>query len=78
MKTREYVEVQKSNTAALVLSILAAVMSAAALAVGIIALVRSFAGGSGKRLSPSEYDCYIRHDDDDDEEENIGSDTLAF
>ncbi|MBD5146882.1 MAG: hypothetical protein HDT21_13390 [Ruminococcus sp.] len=77
MKTREYVEVQKSNTAALVLSILAAVMSAAALAVGIIALVRSFAGSSGRRLSPSEYDCYISHDDDD-EEENIGSDTLAF
>lgn len=77
MKTKEYVEVQKSNTAALVLSILAAVMSAAALAVGIIALVRSFSGGSGKRLSASEYNCYIRHDDDD-EEEDLGSDTLAF
>ncbi|MDE6764377.1 MAG: hypothetical protein K2N26_10230 [Oscillospiraceae bacterium] len=74
MKTREYVQVQSGNAAALVLAILAAVMSAAALAVGIIALVRSC---SGKRVTAAEYNCFSQSDDDDDEE-NIGSDTLAF
>ena len=74
MKTREYVQVQSSNTAALVLSILAAVMSAAALAVGIIALVKSCAG---KSVTAAEYNCFSQPDEDDDEE-NIGSDTLVF
>lgn len=74
MKTKEYVQVQKSNAAALVLAILAAVMSAAALAVGIIALVKSSAG---KRVTAAEYSGFMPSDDDDDEE-NIGSDTLVF
>ena len=74
MKTKEYVQVQNRNTAALVLAILAAVMSAAALAVGIIALVKSCAG---KRVTAAEYNCFNQTDEDEDEE-NIGSDTLVF
>ena len=78
MKTKEYVQVQNTNTAALVLAILAAVMSAAALAVGIIALVKNCAGYAGKRVAAAEYNYFSQHDDDDDDEENIGSDTMAF
>lgn len=71
---------KKSNTVALVLSIIAAVVSAAALAVAIVALVKSF----GKnRITVSEYDFYedsaARSDYGDiSDEDDIGSDTLAF
>ncbi|MCM1022942.1 MAG: hypothetical protein NC395_02640 [Prevotella sp.] len=77
MKTKEIVHVQKSSAASLVLAILAMIMSAAALAVGITALVRSCADSAAKRVTAAEYN-YIRPDGEDDEEENIGSDTLAF
>lgn len=86
MKTKEYVRVQKNCpavSAALVLAIMAAVMSAAALAVGIIAFVK---GCAGNRVTAAEYNSFIppeNSDDDEngdncDDENNIGSDTLAF
>lgn len=80
MKTKEYVQVRKSNAAALVLAILAAVMSAAALAVGITALIKSCAGN---RVTAAEYNSFIPSenggdDENTDDEDTIGSDTLAF
>jgi len=67
---------KKANITAIVLASTALAASIAALAVGIIALVKSCAG---KRITASEY-SYISPADpaDDEEEQNIGSDTLAF
>lgn len=83
MKTKEYVCVQKASpaaSAALVLAIMAVVMSAAALAVGIIAFVK---GCAGNRVTAAEYNSFIPSEsgddsDDSDDEDNIGCDTLAF
>lgn len=85
MKTKEYVQVRKNcpaASAALVLAIMAAVMSAAALAAGIIALVKSCAGN---RVTAAEYNSFVppenSEDDengDDCDEDSLGSDTLAF
>lgn len=84
MKTKEYVRVQKNcpaASAALVLSIMAAIMSAAALAVGIIALIK---GSAGNRVTAAEYNSFIppenSEDDEnvDSDEDSLGSDTLAF
>ncbi len=70
---------KKTNTAVLVLSIVAAAVSVIALAVSVAALIRTF----GKdRPGKGEYGVY----DDDDiageysdmSGEDIGSDTLAF
>lgn len=64
---------KKSNTAAVVISITALAAAIAALAVGIVALVKSC---GRKRLNASEYNYIVPAEDE--EEENIGSDTLAF
>lgn len=65
---------KKSNTAAVVISITALAAALAALAVGIIALVKSC---RARRLTAAEYSCFTP-DEDNEDEENIGSDTLAF
>lgn len=85
MKTKEYVQVRKNcpaASAALVLAIMAAIMSAAALAAGIIALVK---GRAGNRVTAAEYNSFVppenSEDDengDDGDEDSLGSDTLAF
>lgn len=71
---------KKTNTVALVLSIIAAAVSAAALAVAIVALVKSL---GRNKITVSEYDFYDGSADRSDygdisEEDDIGSDTLAF
>lgn len=83
MKTKEYVQVRKNcpaASAALVLAIMAAVMSAAALAAGIIALIK---GCSGNRVTAAEYNSFIPHenggDDESGDDEDIPAcDMLAF
>ncbi len=82
MKTKEYVQVRKNcpaASAALVLAIIA-VMSAAALAAGVIALVK---GCAGNRVTAAEYNSFIPpenvgDDESGDDEDSIGSDTLVF
>lgn len=67
---------KKTNGIIIALSIVAAVLSAAALALSIIALVKSF--GKGK-ISDNEYDLYDDADlSGDYSDDDIGSDTLAF
>ncbi len=70
---------KKTNGIIIALSIVAAVLSAAALALSIIALVKS--AGKG-RISDNEYDLYdegdLPGDYSDIECDDIGSDTLAF
>ena len=83
MKTKEYVQVRKNcpaASAALVLAIIAAVMSAAALAAGVIALGK---GCAGNRVTAAEYNSFIPpenvgDDESGDDEDSIGSDTLVF
>lgn len=65
---------KKANITAIVLAASALAVSAAALVIGIIALVKSCAG---KRMTAAEYNYFTQSEDDEDEE-NIGSDTLAF
>ncbi len=64
---------KKVNVTAVVLASVALVTAIAALAVGIVALVKSC---GRKRLNALEYNYIVP--DEDEEEENIGSDTLAF
>ena len=71
---------KKYSGAVLALSIVAAALSAAALVIGIIALVKSMKNG---RITEGEYDFYGAMDEkggyeSDPDDENIGSDTLAF
>lgn len=73
MKRKGSIQMKKISVTAIVLSSAAFVMSAAALALGIIAVVRCCAG---RRMSASEYNFVVPEEDE--EEENIGSDTLAF
>ena len=78
MKTKEYVQVRKNcpaASAALVLAIIAA-----ALAAGVIALVK---GCAGNRVTAAEYNSFIPpenvgDDESGDDEDSIGSDTLVF
>lgn len=71
---------KKSNSFAEVMSIVAAAVSICALAVAIIALLKSF---SRDKLTACEYDYYddsFERSDYGDiaEDDDIGSDTLAF
>lgn len=71
---------KKTNNAAVVISIIAASVSLAAIIISVIALVRSF---GKKSLAAGEYDFYDdleerRDYGDISEEDDIGSDTLAF
>ena len=71
---------KKENNISMVLSIIAAAVSLAAIIIAVIALVRSF---GRSRTTTGEYDFYedseARSDYGDiSEEDNIGSDTLAF
>lgn len=71
---------KRSNNVAVVISIVAASVSLAAIIISVIALVRSF---GRKRLAAGEYAFYDDLDDrrdygDISEEDDIGSDTLAF
>ena len=71
---------KKTNNIAVVLSIIAAAVSLAAVIIAVIALVKSF--GKSK-ITTGEYDFYddpeARRDYGDiSEDDDIGSDTLAF
>ena len=71
---------KKTNNISLVLSIIAASVSLAAMIIAVIALVKSFGKG---RAAKEEYDFYddpdLRKDYGDlSEDDDIGSDTLAF
>lgn len=63
---------KKSNVLSLIISVAAFALSAAALVIGVVALVKSC---GGNRICASEYNFA---DLDDDEDEDLGSDTLAF
>lgn len=73
MKQKGSIYMKKANITAIVLASTALAAAIAALAVGIIALVKSC---GGKRLTAAEYNYMAPAEDED--EENIGSDTLAF
>ena len=71
---------KKTNNVSVVLSIIAASVSLAAIIIAVIALIRSF---GMNRTTTGEYDFYDDSDERKDygdisEDDNIGSDTLAF
>ena len=71
---------KKTNNISVILSIIAAAVSFAAIIIAVIALVKSF---GRSRTTTGEYDFYEDLDAKSDygdisEDDNIGSDTLAF